>query len=98
MNRVRSSRVSRAVVCAFSAMVLYTACLAAAPQDMAVSEVGVQRQVVAANLPWTAGELPLLVLTGFLCLAASFSLRRLWVRDVRVLNKTDAATAARYDR
>ena len=98
MNRVCSGRLSRAVICDLSALVLCTAFLAAAPQDLAVSDVGVQRSVVAANLSWTAGELPLLALTGFLCLGASFSLRRLWVRDARVLNKTDAGTAARYDR
>jgi hypothetical protein len=79
-------------------MVLCSAILAAAPQDMVVSDVGVQPPVVAASLSWTAGELPLLALTGFLCLAAGFSLRRLWVRDARVLNKTDAGTAVRYDR
>ena len=97
MNRVHSSRVSRAVTCAFNVVVLCTAFLAAAPQDIAVSDVGVQRPV-AASLPWIAGELPLLALTGLFCLAASFSLRRLWVRDARVLNKTDARTVDRYDR
>ena len=96
MNRVCSGRVSRAVVGVFSVMVLGTAFPAAAPHDE-VSDVGVQRPV-AASLPWIAGELPVLALTGLFCLAASFSLRRLWVRDARVLNKTDAGTADRYDR
>jgi hypothetical protein len=97
MNRVCSGRVSRAVICVLSVLVLCTAFPAAAPQD-GVSDVGVRRPVVAASLPWIAGELPLLALTGLFCLAASFSLRRLWVRDARVFNKTDAEAAARYDR
>ncbi len=97
MDRVCSGRVSRAVICVFSVMVLCTAFPAAAPHDE-VSDVGVQRPVGAASLPWIAGELPVLALTGLFCLAASFSLRRLWVRDARVLNKTDAGTADRYDR
>ena len=99
MNRVRSSCVSHVVVCALSVMGLSTVFPAtAAPQDVSVSDVESQRPVMPAGRPWTAGELPLLALTGFLCLGASFSLRRLWVRDARVLNKTDAGTAARYDR
>ena len=96
MNRVCTGRVSRAVICVLSVMVLGTAFPAAAPHDE-VADVGVQRPV-AASLPWIAGELPVLALTGLFCLAASFSLRRLWVRDARVLNKTDAGTADRYDR
>jgi hypothetical protein len=81
MSLVRSSRVSRAVICGVSVMVLCTPFPATgAAQDVAVSEVGVRPPPMAASLPWTAGELPLLALTGFLCLGASFSLRRLWVR------------------
>ncbi len=44
MNRVRSGRVSRAVTCVFSVMVLCTAFPAAAPHDE-VSDVGVQPPV-----------------------------------------------------
>ena len=75
------SRVGRVVVGVVSVMVICPLLPGTSfAQGAVVSEVGVQPPAMTARLPWTAGELPLLALTGVLCLGASFSLRRLWVR------------------
>ena len=74
MNRVCPGRVSRAVICVLSVMVLCTAFPAAAPHDE-VADVGVQRPV-AASLPWIAG-----IAGPSLCLAGCQCGWRLWRRS-----------------